>query len=77
MAASDQPDPLDPRTLERYEAGLSRLPSGERDLVIGAVELGLGMGDLATRTGLSSDAEARSACVRALLRLAEDVGRHG
>ncbi len=63
--------------LERYEAALQRLSQGDRELVIGRIEMGLTYSELAAATGKPSPAAARMAMSRALLRLAEDLGGEG
>ncbi len=60
--------------MERYEAALQRLSEGERELVIGRVEMGMTYPELAAATGRPSPNAARMAVSRALLRLAEDLG---
>jgi RNA polymerase sigma-70 factor (ECF subfamily) len=62
------------QAVERYEAALQRLGSGDRELVIGRVELGMTYAELAASTGKPTPNAARMAVGRALLRLAEDLG---
>ena len=55
----------------RYDAGLSALPPGDQEAIIGRIELGYDYGELAIALGKPSPAAARMAVRRALLRLAE------
>ncbi len=57
----------------RYREGLSRLAPGDRELVVGRIELGYSYEQLALATGKRSPGAARVAVRRALLRLAEVV----
>lgn len=57
----------------RYRAGLSRLTSADRELIVGRIELGYSYEQLALAAGKSSAGAARVAVRRALLRLAEVV----
>ena len=61
----------------RYEAALERLDAGERELVIGRVELGFTYAELAAACGKPSPDAARMAVGRALVRLAEEMGGKG
>jgi RNA polymerase sigma-70 factor (ECF subfamily) len=74
----DGASPLDAaigaEAVDRYEAGLEALSPSERELVIARVELGLTYSDIAAATGRPSANAARMAVVRALLRLAEEMG---
>ena len=57
--------------IERYEAGLGRLKSEEREAIVGRVELGLSYAELATALGKPSADAARMTVVRALVKLTE------
>lgn len=59
--------------LERYEGALARLSAGDRELVIGSVEMGYSYEQLAEATGKPSVDAARKAAKRALVRLAEEM----
>jgi RNA polymerase sigma-70 factor (ECF subfamily) len=61
--------------LERYEAALSRLTPGERDAIIGRVEMEYSYTELAEMLGKPSADAARKAARRALLRLAGEMRR--
>lgn len=58
----------------RYEQALARLRSEERDLVVGRLELDLSYEELAQALGRPTANAARSAVVRAMLRLADEMG---
>jgi DNA-directed RNA polymerase specialized sigma24 family protein len=62
-------------TLERYEAALARLAPGEREAIIGRVELRQSYAELAKHLEKPSPDAARMAVARALARLAEEMGR--
>jgi RNA polymerase sigma-70 factor (ECF subfamily) len=62
-------------TLETYERGLERLRPGEREAIIGRVELGMSYADLAAALGKPSANAARMTVVRALVRLAAEMNR--
>ena len=64
-------------TVERYEQGLQRLTSEERDAIVSRVELGLSYAEVADALGKPSADAARMAVVRALVRLAEEMHRKG
>jgi len=74
-----RPSPLDrtmSRDLEaRYRAALSRLTPGERDLVVGHIELAYNHAQLGHMTGRSPHA-ARMALRRAIARLAILMREH-
>lgn len=57
----------------RYRAGLSRLASTDRELIVGRIELGYSYEQLALAAGKRSPGAARVAVRRALLKLAEVV----
>jgi RNA polymerase sigma-70 factor (ECF subfamily) len=59
--------------LTKYEAGLERLTSDEREAVVGRVELGMTYGELASALGKPSPDAARMAVARALVRLAQEM----
>ncbi len=59
---------------DSYDAALQRLRPEERELLVGRLELGLGYDELAEATGRPTANAARSAVVRALVRLAEEMG---
>lgn len=70
---ADAPSPLteiiDEERLRRYRRALMRLPPGDRDLIVGHVELGYSHAQLACMTNRTPNA-ARMALKRAILRLA-------
>jgi RNA polymerase sigma-70 factor, ECF subfamily len=59
--------------VERYEAALSRLRPGEREAVIGRLEMDYTYPELADVLGKPSAEAARKAARRALLRLVEEM----
>lgn len=61
--------------LDEYDAALERLSPSEREAIIGRIELGLTYPDLARALGKSSSDAARMTVARALVRLAEEMGR--
>lgn len=61
-------------TMDRYDAALQRLKPEEREAVISRVEFDLSYAELAEVLGKPSPNAARMAVVRALLRLAEEMG---
>lgn len=61
--------------LESYERALEQLSDAEREAVIARVEMGMGYEELAAATGKASPDAARMSVSRALLRLAEAMGR--
>lgn len=63
------------QTVEQYEAGLNRLTPEERDAIVSRVEFGLSFAEVAEVLGKPSPDAARMAVVRALVRLAEEMGR--
>ena len=73
------PSPLDQaigrETVERYEAALARLSDTDRELVVASVELGYSPQQVADATGRVSADAARRAARRALVKLAEEMGR--
>ena len=62
--------------LEAYEAALERLNDTERELIVSRVQMGLSYSEIADATGRPSANAARSAVVRALARLSEEID-HG
>lgn len=73
------PSPLEQavgrEALECYEAALARLSDTDRELIIASVELGYSYEQLAEATGRTSPDAARKAARRALVKLAEEMGR--
>jgi DNA-directed RNA polymerase specialized sigma24 family protein len=61
--------------VERYEAALARLSDVDRELIVASVELGYTPAQVAEATGRASAEAARKAARRALLKLAEEMGR--
>jgi RNA polymerase sigma-70 factor (ECF subfamily) len=61
--------------LAAYEKALAALGEQEREAVIARVELGLGYDEIAAAFGKPSRDAARMSVSRALLRLAEEMGR--
>lgn len=62
-------------TVERYEAALNRLLPDEREAIVTRVEFGLSFAEVAQVLGKPSADAARMAVVRALVRLAQEMGR--
>ena len=73
------PSPLEAaigtEALARYERALSTLSTVERDAVIARVEFGLCYAEIATALGKASPDAARMTVSRALLQLAQEMGR--
>jgi len=61
--------------LERYEAALGRLSAIDREAVVSRIELGLSYEEVAEALGKPSAGAARVAVSRALVKLAEEMGR--
>jgi len=61
--------------LEEYDTALARLEPAEREAIIGRIELELTYPELASAMGKPSSDAARMTVVRALVRLAEEMGR--
>lgn len=61
--------------VERYEAALGRLSETDRELIVATVELGYTPEQVAKATGRASADAARKAAKRALVKLAEEMGR--
>ncbi len=72
------PSPLEEaigrETAARYEDALGRLRPEEREAVVGRIEMGCTYAELAEVLGKPSADAARMAVMRALLRLAEEMG---
>jgi DNA-directed RNA polymerase specialized sigma24 family protein len=77
--ADPGPSPLDQvigrETLDRYDAALARLRECERDAVVGRVELGCSYEELMPLLAKPSVDATRMAVGRALVRLAQEMGR--
>ena len=58
-----------------YERALAALEEGEREAIIARVEMGMPYAEIAAATGKPSADAARMAVSRALVRLAEEMGR--
>lgn len=61
--------------LGRYEQALERLKPGEREVIIGRVEMGYTYDELAEILGKPTPDAARKAAERALVRLVEEMDR--
>jgi len=61
--------------LAAYDAALARLEVTEREAIIGRIELGLTYPELASAMNKPSPDAVRMAVARALVRLAEEMGR--
>jgi len=61
--------------VDAYDAALARVDGTEREAIIGRVELGLTYQELAAAMGKPSADAARMTVGRALVRLAEEMGR--
>jgi len=59
--------------VERYERALARLREGEREAIIGRIELGYTYEELAEALGKPTADAARKAAQRALVRLVEEM----
>jgi RNA polymerase sigma-70 factor (ECF subfamily) len=77
-AAAD-PSPLERalgrETMERYEAALQQLRPQDRELIVARFELDFSVAEIAAAFGKPSVAAAQMAVSRAILRLAEVMGR--
>lgn len=60
---------------EAYEVALARLTAGEREAIVARVELGLTYAEIASFLDRPSPDAVRMAVGRALVRLAEEMGR--
>jgi len=63
------------QTVASYERALERLSTEEREAIVSRVEFGLSFAEVAEVLGKKSADAARMAVVRALVRLAEEMGR--
>lgn len=63
------------QAVERYESALARLREEDRQAVVARVELGLSYAEVATALGKSSPDAARMAVARALVKLAQEMGK--
>jgi RNA polymerase sigma-70 factor (ECF subfamily) len=63
--------------LERYEAALLELPEEPREAVMLRIEFGYSYPEIASALGLNTTSAARMMVTRALIRVAERVGRTG
>jgi RNA polymerase sigma-70 factor (ECF subfamily) len=76
----DGPSPLEHaigrEAVARYEAALARLKPLEREAIIATVEMGCSYAELALALGKPTPDAARKAAERALVRLAQEMGRH-
>jgi RNA polymerase sigma factor (sigma-70 family) len=74
-----EPSPLElavgAETVDRYETALTRLSDTDRELIVATVELGYTPEQVAEATGRASPGAARRAASRALVKLAEEMGR--
>jgi RNA polymerase sigma-70 factor (ECF subfamily) len=61
--------------VERYERALQQLNPGDRDAIVGRLELGYSYEELAEALGKPSAEAARKAAQRALLKLADELRR--
>lgn len=61
--------------VERYERALQQLGAGDREAIVGRLELGYSYDELAEALGKPSAEAARKAAQRALLKLAEELRR--
>jgi DNA-directed RNA polymerase specialized sigma24 family protein len=62
------------RSCDRYESALRKLPDEDREVIIARIELDFPYSKIAEVLGKSSTEEAREAVIRALLRLAKEMG---
>lgn len=74
-AASPLEEAIGRQALDRYERALAALKDDEREVIVARVELGLPFAEIASLTGRPSADAARMATARALVRLAEEMGR--
>jgi RNA polymerase sigma-70 factor, ECF subfamily len=78
--ANHDPSPLEraigAENLDRYEAAVDRLTRGDREAIIGRIELQYTYDELAVVLGKASPDAARMAVTRALKHLAQEM-RHG
>lgn len=64
-------------SVERYEQALARLEAEEREAIIARIEMGYTYEELAEALGKPTADAARKTAQRALVRLAEEMGRAG
>ena len=76
QAASPLEEAVGAELVDDYERALGRLPPVDRDAIVGRIELDLPYEELASTLGKPNANAARSAVVRALVRLAEEMD-HG
>lgn len=76
-APSPFDDAVGEELFDEYEAALERLSETERDLIVSRVQMSLSYEEIAEITGRPSANAARSAVVRALSRLSEEMNRDG
>jgi RNA polymerase sigma-70 factor (ECF subfamily) len=77
VAAGTSPDDaaIGAEALERYERALASLKQEERQALVLRIELGLGYQEIATQLDKASSDAARMAVARAMVRLADKMGR--
>ena len=79
QAPADDPSPLEEaigaELIGEYEQALTRLKPEEREAIVGRIEMDLTYEELAETLGRPNANAARSAVVRAIVRLAEEMGR--
>ena len=63
------------QAVERYEGALARLRDEDRQAIVARVELGLSYAEVAQALGKSSPDAARMAVARALVKLAQEMGK--
>jgi len=63
--------------LERYERALLELPEASREAVLLRIEFGYAFPEIASALGLNTTSAARMMVTRALVRVAERMGRDG
>jgi len=73
--ASPLEEAIGTEIMTTYEEALDRLRPDEREAVVGRIEMGLSYDELADVLERPTANAARSAVVRALVRLAEEMGR--
>jgi RNA polymerase sigma factor (sigma-70 family) len=74
-AASPLEQAIGQEAVDRYEAALNRLRADDREAIIARIEMGFTHEELAHLLGKPSANAARMALERALVRLAEEMGR--
>ena len=79
MEADSAESPLEQvigrEAVERYEQALQRLTPEQQEAIIGRVEMGYDYEELAEALGKPTSEAARKAAQRALVRLAQEMGR--